>query len=56
MVITIASAQDRKTVAAILVENGYLVRKIKVKEGNTPKIQIEAVKDIREIRDEGTKI
>lgn len=49
MVITIASAQDRKTVAAILVENGYIVRKIKVKEGNTPKIQIEAVKEKEEL-------
>ena len=53
MNITIASVQDRKTVSAILVENGYIVRKVKVKEGNTPKIKIEAFKDIKEMSDEG---
>lgn len=36
---------DKRTVAAILVANGYTVRKTKVKQGNREKAVLEAYKD-----------
>lgn len=36
---------DKRTVAAILVANGYTVRKTKVKQGNRDKVVLEAYKD-----------
>lgn len=45
--------EDRRTVAAILVANGYTVRQVKVK-GSRVKTNIEAIKEEKEESD-GTK-
>ena len=36
---------DKRTVAAILVANGYTVRKTKIKQGNREKAVLEAYKE-----------
>lgn len=44
MIITITSQADRRIVAGILLENGYTVEKVKVKEGKTNTTAIRAEK------------
>lgn len=45
--IEVSNAEDRLTVAAILVANGYTVRQVKVK-GSRVKTNIEAIKEEKE--------
>ena len=51
--IEVSNAEDRRTIAAILIANGYTVRQVKVK-GSRIKTNIEAIKEEKEESD-GTK-
>lgn len=44
MMIEVKNVQDRRTLAAILVESGYTVKIVKVKDGKVTKTYIQADK------------
>lgn len=45
MMIEVKNVQDRRTLAAILVEAGYSVRIVKIKDGKVTKTYIEATRE-----------
>lgn len=45
MIIEISNTEDRRTIAGILVSNGYRVRETKIPKGKTKRIVIEAIKE-----------
>lgn len=44
MILEISNKEDRRTIAGILVENGYTVKTVKVKIKSTTKTYLEAEK------------
>lgn len=45
MLIEVKNVQDRRTLASILVEAGYTVKIVKIKDGKGTKTYVEATKE-----------
>ena len=45
MIIEVKNVQDRRVLASILVESGYTVKMVRIKEKNVTKTYIEAEKE-----------
>lgn len=49
MILEIPNKEDRKIVAAILVDNGYTVKAVKIKQGSVTKTCLSAEKNNKEV-------